>query len=501
MTDPGVVLSDKLQWIRESMFFFVPELVLTVGILIILIVGLTYRFRKKPESTVVLYTLAIICLGSSLVYSILNWDGYKNPVSIFNWMIRSDDFSWYLKLLFDIGGLLTVLMAFQKNSIAKYHSEFISLLFAVILGAHLLVMSTNLVMVFLSLELISISSYVLSGFSFHKEGAEGSLKYFLFGSVASAVMLYGFSFFYGLTGTLEFSSNQFQQGILNHQSYLLLLAGIFSLAGFLFKIAATPMHLWAPDVYEASPMPVVALFSVVPKLAGFGVLLKFVLALSVFGQSSFSWQFILGLISIITICVGNFAALKQKNPKRLMAYSSIAQSGFLLVGIVTFQKQGMHMMLYYASVFLIANFLVFAYLQFFEAHGVKSIDDFSGVGKKWPSQQIILLVGFISLTGLPPTAGFMAKLFIFSSLWESYQYTGKTFLLWLLVIGLLNTVVSLFYYLKIPTLAFLKPGAAESAKYLTWQNFFGLVMVLALLFLFLLPDLLMGWINKINFVL
>lgn len=501
MTGTATALSDKLQWIRESLVFVVPELILTSGLLVVIFAGLIYRFKKKAESISLIYSLGLIFIVSSLVYSILSWEAYKNPVNLFNWMLRSDDFSWYLKILFDLGGILTIAMSFQKSTILKYHSEFITLLLAVILGAHLLVMSTNLVMVFLSLELISISSYVLTGFSFKKESAEGSLKYFLFGSVASAIMLYGFSFLYGITGTLEFSSDQFLKTIISHQTYLLLLAGVFSLAGFLFKVAATPMHLWAPDVYEASPMPVVAFFSVVPKLAGFGILTKFILALSAYGQSSFSWQFILCVFAILTICIGNFAALKQKNPKRLMAYSSIAQSGFLLVGLVAFHQQGMHMMLFYASVYLVANFVVFTYLQFFETNGIYSIADYSGVGKKWPFQQVMLLTGFISLTGLPPTAGFMAKLFIFSSLWESYQLSKQSFLLWLLLIGLLNTVVSLFFYLRIPALAFLKPGDTQTANYLTWQNFFGFILVLALLFLFLQPNLLMGWINKINFVL
>jgi len=493
-------LPDKLQWIRESLFLFVPELIISIGIIAILIVGLITKLYKK-ELTNLFYGIALFLLGFSLLYSLTSFDIYKSPVNLFNWMIRSDDFSWYFKLLFDVGGIFTVAMSFQKNVIPKYHSEYISLLLAIILGAHLLVMSTNLVMVFLSLELISIGSYVLTGFTFKKESAEGSLKYFLFGSVASAIMLYGFSILYGLTGTLDFTSKQFLREVLNHQSYLLLTAGVFSFAGFLFKIAATPMHPWAPDVYEASPMPVVAFFSVVPKLAGLAILTKFVLALSVFAQSSISWQFILGFIAIITISVGNFAALKQKSAKRMMAYSSIAQSGFLLVGLVAFQKQAVHMMLFYAAAYLIANFLVFVYLQFFEKQNINTIQDFSGTGKKWPFQQVLLLIGLISLTGLPPTVGFMAKLFIFSSLWESYQFSGQSFLLWLLIIGLLNTVVSLFYYLRIPALAFLKPGGGENINYLTWQNLFGFILVLALLFLFFQPNMLMGWINKINFVL
>jgi NADH-quinone oxidoreductase subunit N len=501
MNGRDMAVSDSLQHIAASLSAFIPELTLTTAIIISIVAGLVFSYKKKPAHKEFLYILSLIFIAASFGLSILNQGLYKNPVSLFHGMVKGDDFSWYLKSLFDIGGIFTIVMSFQKNSIAKHHAEFTTLILSVILGCHLLVMSTNLVMVFLSLELISISSYVLTGFTFRKESSEGSLKYFLFGSVASAIMLYGFSLLYGITGTLDFSSEQFLKGITDNSSDLLLLSGTFSLAGFLFKIAATPFHLWAPDVYEASPMPVVAFFSVVPKLAGLGILTKFAVSLSAFGSSHFSWQFILSLVAILSICVGNFAALKQKNPKRLMAYSSIAQSGFLLVGLVAFQHNGLHTMLFYAAVYLLANYVVFGYLQFFETQGITSIDQHAGAGKKWPFQQVMLLTGMVSLTGLPPTAGFMAKLFVFSALWESYQQTERTFLLWLLIIGLLNTVVSLFYYLKIPALAFLKAGDPGTSKYLTWQNFFGFILVLALLFLFLQPNLLMGWINKINFVL
>jgi len=275
-----------------------------------------------------------------------------------------------------------------------------------------------------------------------------------------------------------------------------------ALAGFFYKIAAAPLHPWSPDVYEAAPMPVIAFFSVVPKLAGIGILTKFTLALNIFGQSTFDWQFILCLVSMLSLTVGNFSALWQKNPKRLMAYSSIAQSGFLLVGVAAFLPQGVHFMLFYACIYMFMNFLVFNYLQYFESLGLASVASFSGVGKtaSWPS--ILILVGFIALTGLPPTAGFTAKFFVFTSIWESYQLSGKAILLWLLVFGLLNTVVSLFYYLRIPYYAFIKGGESGiKANNLTFENFFGLVLVLVILLLFFNPGLLMGWINKINFVL
>jgi NADH-quinone oxidoreductase subunit N len=363
-------------------------------------------------------------------------------------------------------------------------------------------MSTHFLMVLLSLEKISLSSYVLAGYSFTKASSEGSLKYFLFGSVAAAVMLYGFSILYGLTGSLDFSSQQFVEQLIEKNSPLTLIAGLMVLAGFLYKISAAPMHPWAPDVYEAAPVPVIAFLSVAPKLAGLGVLLKFVLAMSLYGQSAYDWQMIVCAIAMLTITIGNFSALWQQNPKRMMAYSSIAQSGFLLIGIVAFLPQGIHFMLFYASIYLLMNFAVFIFLDFFEKKGITSIAQYNGAGKTfaWPS--ILLLIGLIALTGLPPTAGFTGKLFIFSALWQSYELTGKPLLMWLLIFGLLNTVVSLFYYMRIPYFAFLKSSEpAKTQNIITFENLLGLILVLLLLMLFFLPGLLMGWINKINFVL
>ncbi|HYI76459.1 MAG TPA: NADH-quinone oxidoreductase subunit N [Chryseolinea sp.] len=492
----GTDLYEQLELIRSSFKFFVPELVLISAILIVLITGLLKK-EARP-----LYTfLSLATFITSLVSTVVIWPADPAPAELFYNMLQSDGFSAYLKILIDCAGIFTVLMTW-RNSKQEQLSEYYTLVITVSLGAHLLVMSVNFVSVFIALELISISSYVLTGFSFSKAGAEGSQKYFLFGSVASAVMLYGFTFLYGLTGTLDFSSVDFVNALVNKNSTLFLVAGSMALAGFLYKMAAAPLHPWAPDVYEAASMPIVAFFSVVPKLAGLGVLAKFTLALNLFGQSRHDWQFVICCVAILSLTVGNFSALWQTRPKRLMAYSSIAQSGFLLVGVGAFIPTGIDFMLFYAAVYVLINYLVFIYLQYFEMMGLSSVESFAGIGKTFVWPCVCLLVGLIALTGLPPTAGFTAKFFIFSAIWESYQLSEKPILLWLLVFGLLNTVVSLFYYLRIPFYAFIKKGESlKKGNNLTFENFFGTALVLLILILFFKPDLLMRWINKINFVL
>lgn len=462
--------------------------------------GFFTRNKKTSFNTM----LALAFLLASITYTILCWDNYSAPLRLFAGLIQCDQYSAYFKILIDVGGILTVLMSLRSKDISsiKFNSEFYALLISAVLGAHLLTMSTNLIMVFVSLELVSISSYVLAGYSFTKKGAEGSLKYFLFGSAASAIMLYGFSILFGITGTLDFTSLDFASRLIDNQSLLVVVAGIMAFAGFLYKIAAVPMHIWSPDVYEGSSLPVVAFLSVVPKLAGIVVLSKFALTMTLFGQSQFDWQLTLGIIAMLTIGIGNLSALWQTNPKRLMAYSSIAQSGFLLIGIVCFTEQGIHALMFYSALYVITNFAVFFLLQAFETNGIESIRSFRGMGKTFVFASVVLLIGLISLSGIPPTGGFTSKLFVFASLWSSYEETGKEVLLWLLVFGLLNTVISLFYYLKIPYYAFLKTSVSQPQRQNTpLENFLAFVLVVGVVFLFIRPDLLMGWLNTINFVL
>ena len=490
-------LYERLASVTGNLHLLLPEIVLTVGLLLVLFFGMVFH-KGNPYQVhggMLIFSLAILA-GALTCNAFV---GYAPDQHIAG-MLVNDGMAYALKFILDTGALLALMMLYKRRS--EYVSAYFMFFISALLGCHLLVMSSNLLMVFLSIEMISISSYLLAGFAFTKQATEGSLKYFIFGSVASAVMLYGLSILYGLSGSLAFNASQFVAAPGNET--LVLVAVVLMCAGLLFKISAVPMHIWAPDVYDAAPMPVVAFFSVVPKLAGMGILAKLFLLLSG-STSGYDGQLVLSVVAMVTLAVGNFSALWQKRPKRLMAYSSIAQSGFLLIGIVSFLPQGIHAMLFYGCVYLIMNYAVFIFLDYFETeHGITHIEAFAGRGRFFVWPMVALLTALISLTGLPPTGGFMAKVFIFSVLWKAYETSEKSVLLWLFVFGLINAVVSLFYYLRIPFYAFLKGGdvpAPTVPKSAPFKNFFGFILVLLLLLLFFQPNVLMSWINRINFVL
>jgi len=494
--DALMELKEQLTSISESIGHLLPELILLAALVIVLIVGLILKNNKQ----VIFQAISFIALLLAFFVTLQNWP--NQPMALFGGMMRLDDFSSFFKLLFFTGGFLTIIISPKKEERAT--AEYIILILAIVLGACLLTMSMNFVMLLLSLELISLSSYVLAGFAFDRKSAEGSLKYFLFGTVATACMIYGISLIYGLSGTLDFSSNQFLETLMDNNSQLLLIASFLIITALLFKISAVPFHLWAPDVYESAPTAVVAFLSVVPKLAGFSILIKIVLALNLFGQSMVPWGTVIAVISLLSILVGNLSALVQTNPKRMLAYSSIAQSGFLLIGLATISMEGIHFSMFYSVIFLLMNFLVFATLKQFEnSISIESINNFSGLGRNSFLLAFSLLIGLIALTGLPPTAGFTAKLLLFTSLWSAYQDSQSIILIILFIVGLVNTVVALFYYLKIPYLLFLKVPATEAAPLKTSYsgNLLHLILVVMLIYLFLAPSGLMGWINQITFVL
>jgi NADH-quinone oxidoreductase subunit N len=389
-------------------------------------------------------------------------------------------------------------------------AEFYPILISMVIGLCLMTMSVNLLMIYLSIEIVSVSSYILTTIDKTRKSTESGLKYILFGASASAVMLYGMSLLYGMTGTLDITSAEFSRGLSQIDSVASTVAIVLTISGFLFKISASPFHVWTPDVYQSAPTPIVAFFSVAPKIAGFLVAIRFYSAIPN------NLQTITAVLAMASITFGNFSALWQTNAKRLLAYSTIAHSGFMLIGLVTMSQLGLTSVVFYLIITLFTNLAAFLLVDYAEQLSVNQllvnsyqlpinalitnnqlpITKFSGLGRLNPFYGIMMLIVMISLAGIPPTAGFFAKLNIFSALWETYQNTNQPILLGLFVFGLLNTAISLFYYLKIPFYLFFKePLENQTFELNSKQYFLTIILVLPILILFFKADWLMDLIS------
>jgi NADH-quinone oxidoreductase subunit N len=344
----------------------------------------------------------------------------------------------------------------------------------------------NLLSIYLSIELVSLSSYLLTGLVGDRKASEGGLKYLLFGAVSSAVMLYGMSLLYGMTGTLDITSVVF--GVeLAKNGIITLVAGLLTMTGLFFKLSAVPFHIWTPDAYEAAPVPVAAFFSIGPKAAALLVLMRLLSTVPVGGI-----QIPLAVVALAGIMIGNLSALRQTDAKRLLAYSTIAQAGFLLVGVVALSDAGFQAALFYMATYLFISLAAFFLIDALAPTGSLRIADFAGLGWTSPLLAVCLTVVALALTGLPPTVGFTAKLLSFSALFSAYQSTGNPWLIWLFGLGLANAVISLFYYLRIPFLLFFRPRPDNSPVVpvrLTAAQWVALVITVPpVLLLFFKPD-------------
>lgn len=496
-------LQEKLTGIMSSLSHFYPELFL-LFLIVILVIGDIISSRHPKYFFI---SISLMGLGITFVLLIFQWQEVfqESSSEIFIQMLKLDGLAVFLKTIFCLAAFLSIALTVhpysereRQHSTGAYYIIFMGL----VAGTFLLVMGQNLLMVYISVELISICSYLLTSFRFDKNSAEAGLKYILYGAVASGIMLYGMSLLYGFTGTLEFGNLLFIERLSLIHWLPLSVAILMTTSGFLFKISAVPFHIWAPDVYHSAPLPTVAFFSVAPKLAGLAVVIR--LTGSVFYLENFNWQLILTVIAGLTMLAGNFSALWQQNARRMMAYSSIAHGGFLLIGVIVFTPFGINSLLFYAAIYLMMNFGAFYLLNIMGNHtGSLLIDDFKGTGKEHPYLGVLFIIVMIGLTGLPPTAGFTAKLLIFSSLWESYQLSGADYLLYLLIFGILNTIVSLFYYLKIPYFMFFKESnivAPPKFFYVSDKIIASFIIFLTLL-LFFRSNWLLDIINSITFAI
>jgi proton-translocating NADH-quinone oxidoreductase chain N len=342
---------------------------------------------------------------------------------------------------------------------SEYQGEFYALLLFSAMTICLLGGATNLIMIFLAFDFLSITSYILTGdLRDDRRSTEAAIKYFLYGAALSAAMLYGMSWLYGLTGSTDL--NGIAKGLMEAENTLrpvILPVLILMVAGFAFKMGAVPFHQWAPDAYEGAPTPVTAFLSAGPKIAGFAITTRVLLTVlpADLANLAMDWRTLMMAIAALTMTVGNLVALWQQNIKRLLAYSSIAQAGYILIGVVAASPRGVTAVLLYLAAYALTNLGAFAaVIAFSNQTGSDDIEDYAGLSKRAPVVALVLIVCLLSLGGIPPTAGFIGKLYLFSAAIEEG-------LLWLAALGVINSVISFSYYWKVIRAMYLRPTQAE----------------------------------------
>jgi NADH-quinone oxidoreductase subunit N len=447
-------------WVLDGLKHVGPELAMVGALLVVILADLT-RLRRASA------LLAIVGLG---VASWLVCKHLKEPAhAVFRGAYQLDGFANYFKLLFLSAGIIVAV--FSIPAIKDWHSgkgEFFALLLSCTFGMMLMSGANDLLMMYLSLEFVSITSYIMAGFlRKNRKSAEASLKYIIYGAAASGFMIYGMTFLYGLTGTLNVHEIGLQLLQVSPQPTLTLITSVLIMAGFGYKIAAVPFHMWCPDVYEGAPTPVTAFFSVGPKAAGFAMLARFLHEVykSEPGGSAFEWKLVIALLAVLTMAVGNFGALQQQNLKRLLAYSSIAHAGYLLVAFVAFTKGSLSALLFYLVIYVIMNLGAFlGVLVLEQKYGIETVDGCRGMGWRSPQLGAVMTIFLFALTGLPPTAGFAGKFLVFSRVIEYGVDPTHGLGIALVVIALLFSVVSLFYYMRIVAAMYLAKPADEGAE-------------------------------------
>lgn len=493
---PALSLSEQLSDILGSLRGFGPEIGLSVAFCALLIVevlpGRRVARRRAWLSGISMGAVVLAGVWAAL----LPTRGY-----LFLHLLFVDNQAVFVQLVVAVSVVLVLLYErLATRPTPELPSEWYALLLATTLGLFLMAMSVNLLSIYLSIELVSIGSYLLTALSRTRKAAEGGIKYLLFGAVSSAIMLYGMSLLYGMTGTLDLTADAFGSALARQQPTVATVAVLLTSAGLLFKLAGVPFHVWTPDAYEAAPVPVAAFFSVGPKVAAVLVLMRVVTVLPIDASAGAATanglQIPLAVLALAGMLIGNLSALRQTNAKRLLAYSTIAHAGFLLVGVVALNEAGFEATLFYAATYVFMSLAAFFLIDLLaRSNGSDlTIDALAGLGPRQPLLAVALTVAMVGLTGLPPTIGFTAKLLSFSALYEAYQQTGEGWLLALFALGLLNALISLVYYLRIPFLLFFRSAAPATATYplpkaAVWL---AVAITLPIVGLFLKPDWLLN---------
>lgn len=491
--------SSALQNNIASLSYFIPEILLTGVIVILVIADIILKKEKSP------WTSMVALLGIVVTFVTVLAQYKLGSHSLFNDMLVVDPFALFFKVLFLASTFIVIFLSIGSLELSgRPVGEYFTLLIATTLGMFLMASATNLITIYISIELVSITSFILATYlKTRRRSSEAGLKYTIYGAFSSGLMLYGISLLYGLTGTLNIYEIQTVLATSSPDKLTLFVSVLLILGGFGYKIASVPFHFWTPDVYEGAPTPITAFLSVGPKAAGFALLIRFFNVALTSGTSSghvgdwsvlsgLDWAQLLAVISAATMTLGNLVAIVQNNVKRLLAYSSIAHAGYALMGTVVLSEQGIHATMFYLVVYYLMNigaFLVVIINQ--ELVGSESIEDYKGLAWRAPIPAVAMGVFLFSLTGLPPTAGFVGKFYLFAAVIKA----GTSYY-WLAVVGIINSVVSLYYYARIIKAMFLDKSLEEKLTPVAISPFF-----VTLLVVLVVPTILLGiyWAPLANF--
>jgi NADH-quinone oxidoreductase subunit N len=442
--------------LSANLITLLPELVLTItGIIIMLAEPMIAPGRsRKPLGWVAIFGAALSGIAAYFQLRIVNTSG---PLTGFYNTIQVDTFSVFFHLLIAAIVLVTLLGSLDYFEAPITHAgEYFALVLFGATGMMFMTSAVELLMVFIGLEISSISTYILAGFRKGQATAsESSLKYFLLGSFATAFFLYGIALFFGATGSTSIASIHNGLALNAANPTLGLLAVAMILIGLGFKVSAAPFHIWTPDVYQGAPAPVVGLMSTAPKAAAFAVLLRILFNGAPMLRDH--WVILVEILAVLSMTIGNLGALLQSDVKRLLAYSSIAHAGYILVAFVCFPQDAVAAVCFYTATYAAMNvgaFLVLAQISGF-GEGARSIDDFTGMALKRPALAAILAFFLLSLIGIPFTGGFFGKFYVFSAAIHSGY-------VWLAIVGLANSGVACFYYLKLLAALYARPVSGES---------------------------------------
>lgn len=464
----------------QSIGLIWPEWIVAVTAFTVITLDLFVRDKNK---------LGLLALAG-LTLALLMLRLPEKPLLLFHGFFTLDQFSIFFKVIALLAVMSGIALTLAYKSLPQARAGELYALFCFLcLGLMLMGSSSNLLMIFVAIEFVSLTSYIVTGFQ--KETGvsnEASIKYLLFGSAASACMLYGISLIFGLTGSLDLHAVN-QAALANPANSPMFMIGfILMLAGLAFKISAAPFHMWAPDVYTGAPTPVTAFLTVAPKSLGFAVLLRVLLVAFPFFRVE--WSMLLAMLAALTMTLGNVIAISQTNVKRLLAYSSIAQAGYILMGVVAANSIGLSGVLYYAAAYTFTNLGAFAVvLVATQQAGHENLSSFAGLSKKAPFLAVAMTLFLISLAGLPPLAGYIGKFMVIAGVIQQGQLS-------LAIIAAINSAVAVYYYFKIIREMYLVPVPDSAAPARSLPVYAVVIIcVIAVLILGIFPAPLMTFLS------